>query len=382
MKYEKNSYFSHDVSKDVSLKDTDLLYRQLFYRIFDPLALYKVNYDAKGKATSVVFLDINPAYERVMGVKKQNIIGRSFSEVWGASEKEWHDIVLQVAKTGKSTHYEGLSPATGKYLHALAFSPLERQVAVIFLDLTEWKRSEDALQRSEARLIEYREELRNLAAQLSLTEEATRRKFATDLHDRVGYSLATIMHRLEKLSKEAPSESFKKEIENTMGMLSDVIQDTRAMTFEISSPILYEVGLEAALESLTEQLLRPRNITYDFKQNGIPSHTIDKNISILLYQMTRELLINVIKHSEASHVSVRVYRGQKRVRVVVEDNGKGFKKQNEPHWGKWSGYGLFSIRERLHTIDGSIQIISEPEKGTTISLVAPTHMEIRKGAFA
>jgi len=344
--------------------------RKLFYRIFDPIALYRVLYDEKGNPTNVIFMDINPAYERVMGVRRKDIIGKSFGEVWPLAEREWHQLVLEVAQSGRSKHHEGESRDTGKYLHALGFSPVKGQVAVIFLDMTEWKRSEEALHKSESLLIDYREKLRDLVAKLSLAEEETRRAIATKLHDKVGYSLAMIMHRLQHLYGEADKESCRQEIKEIMDMLSGVIQDTRSMTFEISSPLLYEVGLPAALESLAEQILKPHDIAVDFKVIGMPGYEFDRDVSVLLYQMTRELLINVVKHAEATCVSIRVHYGKNKIRIVVEDDGKGFderKKRPNNH----GGFGLFSIKERLYSIGGSIQIISEPGKGTTVSLVAP-----------
>ncbi|MDN5336254.1 MAG: hypothetical protein PWR02_1280 [Synergistales bacterium] len=92
---------------------------------------------------------------------------------------------------------------------------------------------------------------------------------------------------------------------------------------------------------------------------------------ILLYDMVRELLVNVIKHSGASFVNIRVYRSQKKIRVVVEDNGRGFPVDLQKKWGQMKGFGLFSIRERILPIGGKIQVLSEPGKGATVCLEAP-----------
>lgn len=360
---------------DFSKNDLDdkvaAINRKLFYRIFDPIALYQVSYDEEGNTANVIFMDINPAYERVMGVRRKDIIGKTFAEVWPSAERQWHQLVIDVARSGRSKHYEGESHDTGKYLYALGFSPVKGQVAVIFLDMTEWKRSQEALQKSESQLIRYREKLRDLVAKLSLAEEETRRDIAIKLHDKVGYSLAMIMHRLQHLYSETDKEGSRQKINEIMEMLSDVIQDTRNMTFEISSPLLYEVGLPAALESLAEQILRPHDIAMDFKAIGSPDNKLGRDINVLLYQMTRELLINVVKHAEATRVSIRVHFGKNKVRIVVEDDGRGFDDQKKRD-SKCRGFGLFSIKERLYSIGGSIQIISEPGRGTIVSLVAPT----------
>lgn len=371
MKEIPHKYFSkNDLDDKVAA-----INRKLFYRIFDPIALYRVIYDDNGNPTEVVFLDVNPAYERVMGVKRKQVVGHTFSEVWPCAEKEWHQLVIDVARSGRSKHHEGESRDTGKYLYGLGFSPAKGQVAVVFLDMTNWKRTEEALRKSESQLLSYREELRKLIAKISLTEEETRHSIATKIHDRVGYSLAMIMHRLQRLHGIAQDHNAKNELEEIMKMLDNVIQDTRTLTFEISSPLLYDVGLGAALESVAEQILKPHGIDVDFQEKGDASEKIDTDISVLLYQMTRELLINVVKHAKASRVFIRLHHGKNKVRVVVEDDGRGFiikKRRSQP---TASGFGLFSIKERLHSIGGSIQIISEPGKGTTVSLTAPRRLE-------
>jgi signal transduction histidine kinase len=152
--------------------------------------------------------------------------------------------------------------------------------------------------------------------------------------------------------------------------VESLLQDTRSLTFEISSPLLYEVGLEPALESLAERMLLPKGIAFDFQEYG-PRAVIDTNSGVLIYQMTQELLLNVIKHSKATHVVLRVQRGKKRILVFVEDNGKGFAAEAGRRWGEGSGLGLFSIRERLYSLGGELKILSEKGQGCTVSIIVP-----------
>lgn len=337
----------------------------LFAKILEPVALYRAMFDGEGSFIDVVYLDVNPAYERLMCISREDIIGCTFKEVWSNRENEWQDIILQVAKTGIYARHEGLSHDTGKYLHAVAFSPAREVVAVIFLDMTPWKKAEEALLEKEALLTEYRQELRNLAARLSLAEERTRREIAVKLHDRVGYSLVSLLSRLR-------SERQKHEgcLGEAIDEVEQLLSDTRLLTLEISSPLLYEVGLESALASLVERMLTPHGIGWSFRESG-PKSVISMDIRILMYQMTQELLLNVIKHSRAKNVCLRVQRGKKRVRILVEDDGAGFSGNTPKYWGKWAGMGLFSIRERLHSVGGEIRILSEKGKGSSVTMVAP-----------
>ena len=94
-------------------------------------------------------------------------------------------------------------------------------------------------------------------------------------------------------------------------------------------------------------------------------------VRVLLHQMTRDLLFNILNHAKASKATVRVRHSDDSVCVVVEDDGVGFVRPPEKHWGKWKGLGLFSIRERLHAFGGTIRILSSRGKGTSVILVAP-----------
>ncbi|PIE54041.1 MAG: histidine kinase [Dethiosulfovibrio peptidovorans] len=348
----------------------DISYRLFFDRTFDPIALYRL------EGEIIRFLDVNPAYERVMGVSKDDVVGKTFPQVWPTTEACWHRIILDSLEKETSAHCESYCREIDKYLEAIAFPIPPDRVSVIFLDRTKWKKSEEKLREKQELLLEYREELRGLAAQLTLSEEQTRRAIATQLHDTIGYSLVSLLHRLQSFRENGISPEA---IDQAIQSVEALIEDSRDLMFQVSPPTLYELGLNPALEALAERLLKPEAIAYDF-QGGNLTHQADNQICILLYQMTRELLVNVIKHAQASHVSIRVHRGPGKIQVVVEDDGVGFPHPFTLKWGQLKGFGLFSIRERLHPIGGSIKIISEPGAGATIAMTAPLFMPHPHGA--
>ena len=146
------------------------------------------------------------------------------------------------------------------------------------------------------------------------------------------------------------------------------------MTFQISSPILYDLGLEAALEWLVEQTQEQHGIAATCEGDGRPK-PLDTDVSVVLYQATRELLINVTKHSRATKVSVATRRVGDSVTIRVEDDGAGFDPRagTGPHGS--SGYGLFSVRERLAYLGGSVTIDSAPGQGTRVTMTAPLTLE-------
>ena len=128
------------------MKDDKFSYKFFFERVFDPIALYSIIGDARPvDAGRIVFFDVNPAYERVMKMSRDNIIGRSFREVWPMAEERWADIIVNCANNGRMACCEGESRDSESYLKAMAFPLSSDMVAAIFLDRTDWKQANDAL---------------------------------------------------------------------------------------------------------------------------------------------------------------------------------------------------------------------------------------------
>ncbi|MBI4643725.1 MAG: CHASE3 domain-containing protein [Deltaproteobacteria bacterium] len=227
---------------------------------------------------------------------------------------------------------------------------------------------------AESQVAAYQENLRSLASSLSLAEERERRRLAVYLHDQIGHTLALVNIKLGELQKSLPSrcpEFPTGELEKTGNLLEQAIRDTRSLTFKISSPILYELGLEAALEWLTEQVQKDHGISARFVSDGQPK-PLDDDVRVLLFQAINELLVNVVKHAQAQNVEVSLRREGENLKVEVGDDGVGFQMpQGEPHRRERCGFGLFSIRERLRPWGGTLQVQSEPGAGTHVILTVP-----------
>ena len=248
--------------------------------------------------------------------------------------------------------------------------------AVIFLDKTKLKDADEALDRK-------KNELRNLATQLTLTEESTRRAIAADLHDRIGYDLVAQLHKIRAL-REKVRPALEAEMAALEANTEKLISESRSLIFELSPPILKEVGINPALESLADNLLTPHGIKWELRAKGtMADFWADDAVCVILYRMARELLINVIKHSGATRVTIIVNRGPGKIMVAVEDNGRGFPDDfdldhNEAR-KETKSFGLFSIRERLEPIDGALKIISIPGKGATVAMSCP--LKLKEGEF-
>jgi len=248
---------------------------------------------------------------------------------------------------------------------------LEKVVKKLRNEVSERKKAEE-------KLLTYQKQLRSSASELSLAEERLRRKIATDVHDHISQNLAISKLKIESLTQSATSPELARELEEIRDLIAQVVESTRSLTFELSPPVLYELGFEAAAEWLVRQTRKQYGLSAEFEDDG-RTKPLDGNVRILLFQAVRELLVNVVKHAKASSVKVSTQRVGDQIRVSVEDDGVGFdvaQVHSQDHMT--GGFGLFNIRERLDHIGGHLDIASRAGKGTRITLVAPITHEKEK----
>jgi len=220
-------------------------------------------------------------------------------------------------------------------------------------------------------ILSYQEKLRGLSAELILTEERERREIATDLHDVIGQTLAMAKMKAGALRGYCAAAPASSALKNLSGFIDEAILATRNLTFQLASPILYELGLESALERLAEDTRKRHGLEIDFRGEGrrvpLPTET-----SVLIFKAVRELLMNAVKHSKASAVRVRVRRAAGRIAVTVRDNGLGFNAAAASVYdGDKGGFGLFSIREKVSRLGGAFRLSSRPGSGTLAVITAP-----------
>ena len=235
----------------------------------------------------------------------------------------------------------------------------------IHRDITERKQAEH-------KLLEHQNHLKQLATRLTLTEERERRHIASEIHDEISQTLAMVKIKLDTLRSSPPSEVSAAEIEEISSSVENVIQKTRTLTFELSNPLLYVLGLEAAVaEWLSEQVQEKHGIATEFQDDG-KAKPLDDDVKMMLFRNVRELRINCIKHSNAGKVRVGIRRTNGSIEVVVEDNGVGFDPAEvRLTVGKKSKFGLFSIREGLENLGGHFIIESKPGAGCKAIMTAP-----------
>ena len=222
------------------------------------------------------------------------------------------------------------------------------------------------LREAERELAAYQDRLRSLASQLAITEERQRRDIATYLHDHIGQELALIKLRLEGLRGSAREPEQNRVLDQVCELAADVLRNTRTLTFEVSPPILHELGLAPALEWLADHMRSRHGLPVDVEAERVTA--IDDDTKVLVFRSANELLNNVVRHAQASRAVIRARSDARAIRVEVEDDGVGFDPQKV---ASDRSFGLFSIRERLAAVGGELELVSAPGRGTRATIQAP-----------
>ena len=343
----------HDITEreraDAALRDSEAKWRSLTEHSPDHIMLL----DREGK---ILFIN-----RTVPDLTKEEVVGRHINDFtpprYHHLASECFDRVLETGiPAGYETEYHSKDGSI--LVFDVQLGPVyggEEIVGIV-------SRSTDVTERRHAQ-----EQLKSLASQLSLAEEKERRRIATELHDNVGQILAAAKMKLGGLRGKLCTNEIEKNIAEAKRLCERAIAFTRSLTFQLSPPVLYEVGLEAAVEWLARNLEEQHGIRAEVSKDQEPK-PLDDDIRVLLFQSVRELFNNVVRHARADRVRVSIERGPKGIRIVVEDDGTGF---DVSAWGESDGFGLFNIRERLTSVGGGFALRSSAGKGTRIVITAP-----------
>ncbi|HPR64789.1 MAG TPA: sensor histidine kinase [Thermoanaerobaculia bacterium] len=222
---------------------------------------------------------------------------------------------------------------------------------------------------------------RRLASQLALAEEREKRAIASNLHDHIGQALAILKGRLTRLQSNAMFTGMEADLEESRSLLDKIIQATRTLTFEISPPVLYDLGLEAALEWLSKQFRQKHGLIIKITSAGF-SQPLQDDLKITLFRSVQELLINVSKHAQASLVKIQLQWDKDLLRMTVTDDGVGIEPQQiAANRFRDSGFGLFSIRERMVALGGNLDILRGEKNGSIFILSIPLSPVTREEEF-
>jgi signal transduction histidine kinase len=197
-------------------------------------------------------------------------------------------------------------------------------------------------------------------------QEIERQRLSRELHDGLGQSLIAIKLRLESLDSGSDSKAGEM-LNNLRQSFNMIIDEVRRISNNLMPAALHEFGLENALRNHCEDISVQNHINVRFNSNGIPV-TMNRKTKTYLYRIAQEALNNVVKHAKASQVKVSLLKEAGSVQLMIEDDGRGIDQEKEC---KGKGNGLYNMRERVNLLQGTMDVKSAAEKGTTISIHLP-----------
>lgn len=228
----------------------------------------------------------------------------------------------------------------------------ERRLFVGFLhDLSDEERSD--------------RQLRAMALDATLAESRERRRLAEDIHDGLGQLLALARMKLGQLRSEPELGAVEARVREVEKLIADAHAEASSLTFRLGPPMLEQAGFVEAVQWLAEDVGQRFGLQVQVDDDGLPK-PLPEAARITLLRSLRELLVNVSKHARTGLAHVVLRREGGLVRLSVKDEGIGFDSEAASR-----GYGLFSTRQRLHHLGGTIGIESVPGDGTRIHLSVP-----------
>jgi two-component system CheB/CheR fusion protein len=231
------------------------------------------------------------------------------------------------------------------------------------------KRVVDTARENELRIDAHRKRLQEMAFDAAITEERLRRKLAADLHDNIGQMLALAQLRLRAAEAVCDGHCAHDLAEGTK-LIGQALASTQSLTFELSPPVLYDLGLPAAVAWLGEQLESQHHLAVAVESDE-PFGPLDDETAGLLFRAVRELLVNVVKHAKVGAAKVSLHTEAGQLSIVVADGGVGFDREGleEQRFGK--GFGLFSVREQVARLGGNLEVTSGAGAGTQVTIRLP-----------
>lgn len=349
----------------VALAESEEKYRKLFESESDAIMIFD------GDTRQII--DVNAAALQLYGYAREEFLQLTHGAI--TAEPETAAKLIAAAMAGEkippfvSQHRKKGGAVFPTEITGFSFSWQGRAVVCgVIRDITDRVAHENEREKN-------RRELRQLASELSMAEQRERERVGRELHDGVSQLLNSSIIRLNMLKGSQLPKSAVESLNTICGIVEEALDETRSLTFELSCPMLKELGLAAALQELCTSMSHEYSVCFEFK-GAMELLPMPLDRKFVLYRSTRELLVNVLKHADAEAAFVKVERVAGEVRISIADNGKGFDASTAGMgFSPSGGFGLFNMREYIWHIGGSLEIESAPGGGTEVVLSVPLEQQ-------
>jgi len=307
----------------------------------------------------------NRGAERLYGYAAEEVIGKQIAELVVPKErqKEMLSVLSRIENGEAAIHYETVRlRRNGRPMQVLTTaSPIHDErgaltgISVIQRDITDRKQAED--------------EIRALSERLISAQEQERTRIARELHDDLNQQITGISLALgaaERMFSVSTLEGTK-QLEDVRAQLDDLANTIRELSHELHPAILDYGDVSEILRAHCRDFASLNGMEIYFSADGV-FEDVPPHIALCVYRIAQEALQNVAKHARTKSAEVRLQRSENLVRLLVSDEGVGFRMDESRFSG---GLGLVSIRERVRLVKGTVELHSALSRGTTLKVEVP-----------
>jgi len=366
-----------DITKRKQAEEALKVSERRFASFMDNLHGFAWIKDAQGR-----YLYVNRLFQESI-LKGLDWTEKTAFELWPADVAEQYELNdAQVRESRVPVHTVAPFIQNGEVRHAIVskFPIVDHQGAPVLLggvavDITERKQAEEALQRNQLELHQKQEQLEELTSKLLAAQEHERRRIARELHDDVSQRLAALVLEVASLEQHPSAVSAEqgqclRPLRERLEQLSD---DVHTLAYRLHPSLLEHAGLRPAVEDHVHQVSRRTGLPIHLKILDVPN-PVRLDQATCLFRVMQESVQNVVKHAQATTVTVQLRGSLKGIGLSIIDNGKGFDPQDlRTHH---QGLGLSSMEERLRQLHGCFRIQSRPSHGTKVCAWVPYEVEV------
>ena len=406
---------------EAALHASEVRYRTLFESIDEGFCVIELIFDPQGQPHDYRFLELNPSFEQQTGLR--GALGRRMKELEPTTEGYWFELYGRVARTGEPVRYSNEMKGLNRWFDVYAFrlgAAESRTVAILFSNITERKKAENALRDTRAQVAAYaaqladmvavrtaqltatnrrlensvatvtrgredyrsllqesefmQKKLRHLARQIISAQEDERREISRELHDEIVQTLVGINVELAALGAAAKigGRALRAKIALTQRLVEQSVNAVHRFARELRPAVLDDLGLIPALHAYLNTVAGRKRLKLRLTAfAGVEA--LDSAHRTVLFRVVQEAITNVVRHAKAGAAEVVITRIEGAIRLEVRDDGRSFSVPQMLSTRTNKRLGLLGMRERVEMIGGTLLVESAPGRGTTVRAEIPFH---------
>ncbi|WP_075340838.1 tetratricopeptide repeat-containing sensor histidine kinase [Tenacibaculum agarivorans] len=348
-----------------------------YYKKADSLPLDR----HKSKTKLIFYENIADTYRKMKDYENENLYLRKYNKLKDSINDNAQNIAIadldkkyKTAEKEKQILVEQQKKKQNRnlFLGTLAFLCLGGIIAYLNLKNSRKKRllaeQQKEIEKQKNLTLLKEQEINTINAMVE-GQEKERIRIAEDLHDNIGSVLATLKLHFENLKLNREKKHFNQEelYDKTEKLIDETYLKVRSIAHAKNAGVIANQGLLVAVKMMTEKISAAHQLHIQIIDFGLEKR-LDTNTEITIFRIIQELTTNIIKHAEAKEATINISHFENTLNIIVEDDGKGFDKDNVEFN---TGMGLGSIKKRVNHLDGTFQIDSMPDRGTTIIINIP-----------